>query len=105
MSAGVLVIGTTIDGKYLVKRQLGAGAMGSVYEAEHTSTGRRVALKVISAGDLTRDSGMVARFQREARAAGAIDTQHITQVLDAGLDEESQLPFLVMEFMAQTARS
>ena len=100
MSAGVLVIGTTIDGKYLVKRQLGAGAMGSVYEAEHTSTGRRVALKLISAGDLTRDSGMVARFQREARAAGAIDTQHITQVLDAGLDEESQLPFLVMEFMA-----
>jgi len=94
------VIGTTIGGKYLVKRQLGAGAMGSVYEAEHTSTGRRTALKVISAGDLTRDQAMLARFEREARAAGAIDTQHITQVLDAGLDEATQLPFLVMEYMA-----
>ncbi len=74
--------------------------MGAVYEAEHTATGRRVAVKVISSADLTKDPKVVSRFQREARAAGAIDTQHITQVLDAGVDRESGLPFLAMEFMS-----
>ncbi len=74
--------------------------MGSVYEAEHTATGRRVAVKIISSKELVHDEAVVARFQREARAAGAIDTQHITQVLDAGRDHETGLPFLVMEFMS-----
>ena len=74
--------------------------MGAVYSAEHTSTGRRVAVKVISSGDLTRDAALIGRFQREARAAGSIDTQHITQVLDAGVDRESNLPFLVMEHLS-----
>jgi serine/threonine-protein kinase len=94
------VLGTILDGKYRIDRLLGAGAMGSVYAAEHTSTGRRVAVKVISSGDLTRDAMLVSRFQREARAAGSIDTQHITQVLDAGVDRESSLPFLVMEYLS-----
>ncbi len=94
------MLGTTLDGKYRIDRLLGAGAMGSVYEAQHASTGRRVAIKVISSTDLAANAKLVARFQREARAAGAIDTQHITQVLDAGVDRESNLPFLVMEYLA-----
>ncbi|WP_437603381.1 protein kinase [Sorangium sp. So ce590] len=94
------MIGTIIDGKYQIRQLLGEGAMGSVYEAEHTGTGRRCAVKVISSADLTRDPKVVSRFQREARAAGAIDTQHITQVLDAGVDRGSNLPFLAMEFLA-----
>ncbi len=93
------MLGETLDGKYLIKALLGSGAMGSVYEAEHTSTGRRVALKVITAPDLTRDSTVTSRFQREARAAGAIDTQHITQVLDAGVDPDTGRSYLVMELM------
>jgi serine/threonine-protein kinase len=93
------VIGTTLDGKYKIQKLLGAGAMGQVFQAEHAATGRRVAVKVISSPDFVRDQTVVTRFQREARAAGAIDTQHITQVLDAGVDHESGLPFLVMEFM------
>jgi serine/threonine-protein kinase len=93
------VIGTVIDGKYRINKLLGAGAMGQVYEAEHTATGRRVAVKVISSPDLIRDQTVIGRFQREARAAGGIDTQHITQVLDAGVDKESELPFLVMEYL------
>ena len=93
------VIGTTLDGKYQIQKLLGAGAMGQVFQAEHAATGRRVAVKVISSPDFVRDSTVVGRFQREARAAGAIDTQHITQVLDAGVDRESGLPFLVMEYM------
>ncbi|WP_437633696.1 serine/threonine protein kinase [Sorangium sp. So ce854] len=94
------MIGTVIDGKYRIAKLLGEGAMGSVYEAEHTATGRRCAIKVISSLDLTRDPKIVQRFQREARAAGGIDTQHITQVLDAGVDRETKLPFLAMEFLS-----
>ena len=93
------MIGTTLDGKYQIQKLLGAGAMGQVFQAEHAATGRRVAVKVISSPDIVRDSTVVSRFQREARAAGAIDTQHITQVLDAGVDHASGLPFLVMEFL------
>jgi serine/threonine protein kinase len=52
------MIGTLLDGKYLVKRQIGSGAMGAVYEAEHAATGRRVAVKVISASEMTRDQMM-----------------------------------------------
>jgi serine/threonine-protein kinase len=93
------VIGNRVDGKYLIQSLLGQGGMGSVYQAEHTSTGRRCAVKVINAGELTKDPQVLSRFEREARAAGAIDTQHITQVLDAGVDRESGLPFMAMEFL------
>src|SRR5262245_3284721 len=73
--------------------------MGSVYEAEHAGTGRRCAVKVINAGEMTKDPQVLSRFEREARAAGAIDTQYITQVLDAGIDKGLGLPFMAMEFM------
>jgi serine/threonine-protein kinase len=92
------VIGTTLEGKYRIDRLIGAGAMGAVYEGEHTGTGRHVAIKVISSGDVSRDQKLVTRFQREAKAAGAIDTQHITQVLDTGVDETGS-PYLVMELL------
>ncbi len=93
------MIGSILDGKYRINKLLGAGAMGQVFEAEHTATGRRVAVKVISSPELVKDPTVVGRFQREARAAGSIDTQHITQVLDAGVERDSQLPFLVMEYL------
>ncbi|MBK8258828.1 MAG: serine/threonine protein kinase [Polyangiaceae bacterium] len=95
---GPLPDGALVDNKYQLTRLLGAGAMGAVYEAEHTGTGRRVALKVIM-GQFAKDEGLVARFHREARAAGAIETQHITQVLDTGYDRDAELPFMVMEYL------
>ncbi len=73
--------------------------MGSVYEGEHAATGRRCAVKVIKAEALTRDRKLTARFEREARAAGVIESQYIAQVLDAGVDEETELPFQVIEFL------
>ena len=72
--------------------------MGAVYEARHTGTGRRVAVKVIT-GDLGKDPELAARFELEARAAGAIESEHIAQVLDVGRDEERAAPFLVMEYL------
>ncbi|WP_437310819.1 serine/threonine-protein kinase [Sorangium sp. So ce388] len=93
------MIGSTIDGRYRILRELGAGAMGAVYEAEHTGTGGRVAVKVIT-GDFTRSPDALSRFQREARAAGVVETQYVTKVYDTGVDRESGLPFLVMEFLS-----
>jgi serine/threonine-protein kinase len=73
--------------------------MGSVFEAVHKATGRRVAVKVIL-DEARVDPAVVARFDREARAVGSIDSDHITQVLDAGVDAETQSPYLVMELLA-----
>jgi serine/threonine protein kinase len=94
------LVGKKIDGKYEVSRIIGAGGMGAVYEAHHVGTRRRVAIKVISTGDLSKDEQLVGRFQNEAKAAGAVDTQHICQVLDTGTDPETNWPFMVMEFMS-----
>src|SRR5882724_2065128 len=94
------MLGTTLGGKYRIARLLGEGGMGAVYEAVHIGTNRHVALKVIS-GDATRHSPeVIARFVREAKAAGAIDTQLIVQVLDFGVDEQQGVPYLAMEFLA-----
>ena len=87
-----------VDDRYQIVRLLGEGGMGAVYEARHTGTGRRVAVKVII-GNHVKTGDVVARFQREARAAGSIETQHIVQVLDTGVDRSTQNPYMVMEYL------
>jgi len=72
--------------------------MGSVYEAS-TDDGQIVALKVISAGDLSKNPVLVARFQREAKAASAIETKHIVRMIDTGTDESSGMPYMAMELL------
>ena len=94
------MIGETLNDKYEIVRRLGVGGMGAVYEALRTDTRERVAVKVISTGDLARDKALVARFQREARAAGAIETRHIVRLLDTGTDAGQDRPFMVMEYLA-----
>jgi len=88
-----------IDGKYEILGRLGEGGMGVVYEARHKSTGRRVALKEIIDEELLKNKSTLERFQREARATGAIESQHIALVLDSGIDPGTQRPFLVMELL------
>jgi serine/threonine protein kinase len=92
-------IGKTIDWKYRLLRRLGAGGMGSVYEAEHTGTGRRVAVKRIHAHLLMRGDDIEDRFRREARVVGAIDSPHVVEILDAGEDEDTGDLYLVMEHL------
>lgn len=84
-----------IAGKYQVVRELGRGGMGVVYEALHTTTGRRVAVKEIAIGN---DKKLIDRFEREARATGAIESKHVPAVIDAGSDKDSH-PYLVMELL------
>jgi hypothetical protein len=88
-----------IDGKYQLVRKLGEGGMGAVYEARHRGTGRRVAVKVIAAASLAKNPEVVGRFQREAMASGAIESQYIAQVLDTGVDPATGSPYTVMELL------
>ncbi len=79
--------GTIIAKRYRVIEQLGKGGMGEVFSAENTRTGRRVALKVLRAESKQKQSA-IERFRREARAAGAINSDFVTQVLDVDDDPE-----------------
>ncbi len=88
-----------IDGKYQLVRQLGEGGMGAVYEARHLGTARRVAVKVISTESLSKSAEVVSRFQREAMASGAIESQYIASVLDTGIDPLTGSPYMVMELL------
>jgi serine/threonine-protein kinase len=89
--------GQVIDGKYRVVKLLGQGGMGAVYLAEHTVIGRRVALKVLL-GNIAGNETAVARFEREAQAAGRIGNDHILEILDFGsLSDGSR--YMVCEFL------
>lgn len=92
------MIGETIANRYEIIRALGEGGMGAVYEAKHTSTGRRVALKVIHP-DKLRSPQLLARFRVEARATGGIESEHVVQVFDVDVDEAMKIPFIAMELL------
>ena len=83
--------------KYEIVRVLGRGGMGTVYEAVNTTIGKRVAMKFIDA-DTVRNADAVARFQREAQAASAVESAHIVDIFDSGISEEGQ-PYIVMELL------
>jgi serine/threonine-protein kinase len=89
--------GELIDDKYRIVRLIGEGGMGAVYEGENTRIHRRVAIKVLHAG-VCEMPDVVARFEREAQAAGRIGSEHIVEVLDLGTLQSGDR-YMVMEFM------
>jgi eukaryotic-like serine/threonine-protein kinase len=91
-----------IDGKYEIVCELSKGGMGAVYEARHLLTRRKVALKLILAETLARKrpSDALRRFEREARAAGLIDSRHVVSVLDTGVDTSTNDNYIVMELLS-----
>ncbi|MDB4930309.1 MAG: Protein kinase [Myxococcaceae bacterium] len=98
MEAASLEPGQIIDREYKVERLLSQGGMGAVYVVEHVATGKRRALKVMLS-HLVRDPASRARFEREARIGARIESDNVVAVVDAGVDEATALPFLVMELL------
>jgi serine/threonine-protein kinase len=98
MAAAALQHGDTFAGRYRIVRELASGGMGAVYEVVHAVTERRCALKVMLSHTVEREQ-LRKRFMQESRLAAQIGSEYIVDVLDAGVDEETKAPYLVMELL------
>ena len=90
-------LGKVLDGKYRLDSFLSQGGMGAVYKATHVMLGKTVAVKLINP-ELVTSADVVRRFQREARAATALNHPNIVAVFDLGQTAEGTL-YIAMEFV------
>src|SRR5688572_8947192 len=86
-------------GRYRILRRLGAGGMGTVYQAEQENPRRIVALKVMRPGLMSRS--MMRRFEYEAEVLGRLRHPGIAQIYEAGTDDQGEgaQPYFAMEFV------
>ncbi len=91
------LVGTTLDGRYLIEEHLATGGMGAVFRARHVYMRKDVALKVLRP-DLSASAELVERFRREAEIAASLEHDHIVRVTDFGRSPEGWL-FLAMELL------
>jgi serine/threonine-protein kinase len=89
-------VGRVVGNKLLLKRLVGSGGMGEVYEAEHLTLGATVAVKVLLP-ELAANPVYVERFRREARSALLLDHANVVRILD--FDQYEDLFCIVMEYL------
>jgi serine/threonine protein kinase len=90
--------GQTFAHRYRVHRRIAEGGMGAIFEAEHTATERRVALKLLFPHIMSVASAR-KKFELEAKISARVNSHNIVEVLDAGFDDATQSPYLVMELL------
>ncbi|NUO47665.1 MAG: serine/threonine protein kinase [Polyangiaceae bacterium] len=98
MSSLALQTGALFAGRYAVRRCLKIGGMGAVYEVTDTRTNAPRALKIMNP-EFVEDPELRARFEQEARIVGQVESDHLVRTFDAGIDNETGTPFLVMELL------
>ena len=91
------LVGRIIAGKFALRRCVGTGASGSVYQSDQLALGRTVAIKVLRS-ELARDPRFVSRFHDEATAASRLNHPNTVSVIDYGQTDDGLL-YLVMEFL------
>jgi serine/threonine protein kinase len=99
MSSEQVTAGTIFGRDFRVLERLAAGGMGTVYVAQQLSTGKRRALKVMHA-QYEGDERARERFIQEARVGASIDSDHIVEMVGAGIDDETNTPWIAMELLA-----
>ncbi|MDO9015856.1 MAG: protein kinase [Deltaproteobacteria bacterium] len=97
----MLPTGTMVSNRYRIRKVLGKGGMGAVYQAEDTQTSTKVALKTLRV-DLYEREDLVKRFEREARAAARIGHPSIVGVHAVGHDDALRTRFIVQEELRGT---
>ena len=90
--------GTVLGGDFRVDAPLGMGGMGSVYRAQQISTGKPRAVKVMHPS-LVTSAEMRERFVQEARIGSMIQSDHVVEVVGAGVDQATGAPWLAMELL------
>jgi serine/threonine protein kinase len=93
-----LLPGAAFHQRYRIVRLVKAGGMGAVYEVVDETTNSRRALKVMLP-TMIEDADLLARFEGEAKVTGAVESDHIVRVSDAGIERPTGTPFLVMDLL------
>jgi len=92
------MVGRTLAGKFLLKVEIGAGAMGKIYKAEQINLGRDACIKILHP-HLMGDPTLSKRFHREARAASRLKHPNCINVIDFGITEDDNVHYIAMDFL------